>query len=308
MTTEVKTATISDPAVRHEFVLLFDVTNGNPNGDPDAANAPRTDPETQLGFVTDVAIKRKVRDYLLLSNSQRNNPIDVFIQSKTALNTSIEATSKSLSPELSNDEKSGKKSIPRLRDAMCGQFYDIRMFGAVLSTGKLNAGQVRGPVQITFARSIDRVLPIDVTITRQARTTEERMETGSTEIGRKSVLPYGLYRAHGFFNPLLGRPVADGGTGVTADDLKLFWEALTHLFDLDRSASRGEMAVRGLYVFSHDNALGKAPAHKLFKLIEVPALGEGTAPRSFEEYTVTHPSEGALETYPGVTLTILAEG
>lgn len=310
MTTEQKTAAVSNPAVRHEFVLLFDVTNGNPNGDPDAANAPRTDPETQLGFVTDVAIKRKVRDYLLLSNSQRPNPIDIFIQSKTALNTSIETTSKTLSPELSSEEKSGKKSIPRLRDAMCGQFYDIRMFGAVLSTGKLNAGQVRGPVQVTFARSIDRVLPIDVTITRQARTTEERMETGGTEIGRKSILPYGLYRAHGFFNPLLGRATKEGGTGVSADDLQLFWQALTNLFDLDRSASRGEMAVRGLYVFSHENALGKAPAHKLFKLIKVPSLGEGAAPRSFEEYEnkITHPAEGMLEAYPGVTLTVLAEG
>lgn len=298
MNTEQKIANISNPAVRHEFVLLFDVTNGNPNGDPDAANAPRTDPETQLGFVTDVAIKRKVRDYLQLAHGT-----PMFIQSRVALNTLIEKAQGE-----SEGKANNKVANKDVRNTMMGSYYDIRLFGAVLSTGKVNAGQVRGPVQITFARSIDRVLPLDITITRQARTTEERMETGTTEIGRKSVLPYGLYRAHGFFNPLLGRSREEGGTGVTADDLRLFWEALVNLFNLDRSASRGEMAVRGLYVFSHDNALGKAPAHKLFKLVNVPALGEGKAPRSFDEYAVERPQEGALPDFSGVTLTVLTEG
>ena len=301
MNIEEKIAAISNKDVRHEFVLLFDVTNGNPNGDPDASNAPRTDPETQLGFVTDVSLKRKVRDYLQLAHQT-----PMFIQSKVALNTLIEQAQGEGEGKANN--KVANKDV---RNNMMASYYDIRLFGAVLSTGKVNAGQVRGPVQVTFARSIDRVLPLDITITRQARTTEERMTTGSTEIGRKSVLPYGLYRAHGFFNPLLGKAREDGGTGVTSEDLQLFWEALSNLFTLDRSASRGEMAVRGLYVFSHDNALGKAPAHKLFKLVDVPALStpeKPAAPRSFEEYTVNRPPEGALADFPGVTLTVLTEG
>lgn len=301
MIQEEKLAQVSNPAVRHEFVLLFDVTNGNPNGDPDAANAPRTDPETQLGFVTDVALKRKVRDYLQLAHQT-----PMFIQSRVALNTLIEQAQ-------GEGAEAGNKKVANkdVRNTMMATYYDIRLFGAVLSTGKVNAGQVRGPVQVTFARSLDRVMPIDVTITRQARTTEERMETGSTEIGRKSVLPYGLYRAHGFFNPMLGKAREDGGTGVTSEDLQLFWEALVNLFNLDRSASRGEMSVRGLYVFSHENALGKAPAHKLFKLVEVPSLStpdKPAAPRSFEEYTVNRPPEGDLADFPGVTLTVLTEG
>ncbi len=301
MNTEETIASISNPAARHEFVLLFDVTNGNPNGNPDAANAPRTDPETQFGFVTDVAIKRKVRDYLQLAHQT-----PMFIQSRVALNTLIEQAQGE-----SESKANNKVANKDVRNTMMATYYDIRLFGAVLSTGKVNAGQVRGPVQITFARSIDRVLPIDVTITRQARTTEERMETGSTEIGRKSILPYGLYRAHGFYNPLLGRSRDDGGTGITEDDLKLFWEALVNLFNLDRSASRGEMAVRGLYVFSHENALGKAPAHKLFQLVQVPPLNTPEAPkapRTFEEYNVQRPEEGPISGFTGVKHTVLTEG
>lgn len=302
MTTEQKITSVSNPNVRHEFVLLFDVVNGNPNGDPDAANAPRTDPQTQRGMVTDVAIKRKVRDYVQLAYG-----IDIFVQSKTALNRLKEDAAQVVDPPLSKEEKEGKKAIPRLRDAMASKYYDIRMFGAVLATGepgaKYNAGQVRGPMQVNFASSIDPILPIDLSITRIAITREEDALRKETEMARKSILPYGLYRTHGFFNPLLAK-----STGVTEDDLKLFWEALTNLFNLDRSASRGEMAVRGLYVFSHDNALGKAPAHKLFKLVEIPALGETKAPRSFEEYTVKRPEEGALADFPGVTLTVLTEG
>ncbi len=286
---------ISTPNVRYEFVLLFDVINGNPNGNPDAANAPRTDPETQLGFVTDVAIKRKVRDYLQLAHQT-----PMFIQSRVALNTLIEQAQGE-----GESKSNNKRANEGVRDTMMASYYDIRIFGAVLSTGKVNAGQVRGPVQITFARSIDPVLPIDVTITRQARTTEERMETGSTEIGRKSILPYGLYRAHGFFNPLLGRPREDGGTGVTEEDLRLFWEALYNLFTLDRSASRGEMAVRGLYVFSHDSALGNAPAHKLLERVQVHRKDDVETARQFSDYTVSVNQE----TMPsGVELHVLTEG
>jgi len=272
-----------NPATRHEFVLLFDVRDGNPNGDPDAGNLPRVDPETMHGLVTDVCLKRKVRDYV-----QAARDLPIFIQSEVALNTLKQEAAEKLQPELTKKEREGKRLIPRLRSQMCADYYDIRMFGAVLATGekgdRLNAGQVRGPVQLTFARSEDPIIPLDLTITRQARTTEERMETGGTEMGRKPIVPYGLYRSHGFYSPFLAS--SDGGTGVTSEDLKIFWEALEHLFDLDRSAARGEMTVRGLYVFSHDKPLGNAPAHKLFKRVTVEVKDEGAPPRAFEDYTV----------------------
>lgn len=288
----------TDPAKRHEFALLFDVTNGNPNGDPDAGNLPRVDPETMHGLMTDVALKRKVRDYLQLT---RDMPI--FIQSKTALNTLKQQVADKIEPPLTKEEREGKKPIPRLQSQLCKEYFDIRMFGAVLATGeegaRLNAGQVRGPAQFTFARSIDPVLPMDITITRQAKTTEDRMETGTTEMGRKPLIPYGLYRAHGYFNPFLAR-----STGVNADDLSALWDALQNLFDLDRSAARGEMAVRGLWVFTHDDEKGNAPAHKLFELIKTPSIGG--SPRSFEDYkqSIEFPQDGSLEVFgfAGVTL------
>jgi CRISPR-associated protein Csd2 len=287
---------ITDPAKRHEFVLLFDVTNGNPNGDPDAMNAPRIDPETSRGFVTDVALKRKVRDYLALT---RDTPI--FIQSEVALNTLKLKAAEKLTEPLSDDQRRSKKLIPQLRSRLCADYYDIRMFGAVLATGegddRLNAGQVRGPVQITFARSHDPILILDLAITRQARTTEQRMETGATEMGRKSVVPYGLYRAHGYFNPFLAER-----TGVTADDLVAFWEAVAHLFDLDRSASRPEMFVQGLYVFTHDSKLGNAPAHRLFERIAIERNNKSEPPRSFADYTVAVED---TDLPPGVQLTTL---
>lgn len=279
----------TDPAKRHEFVLLFDVTNGNPNGDPDAGNLPRVDPETMHGLMTDVALKRKVRDYLQLTRD-----LPIFIQSKTALNTLKQQIADTMAPPLTKEEREGKKPIPRLQSRLCQEYFDIRMFGAVLATGeegaRLNAGQVRGPAQITFARSVDPVLPLDITITRQAKTTEDRMETGTTEMGRKPLVPYGLYRAHGYFNPFLAK-----GTGVSADDLDALWDALQNLFDLDRSAARGEMAVRGLWVFSHDNEKGNAPAHKLFELVKTPAVGG--SPRSFDDYrpSIEFPQDGPLE-------------
>lgn len=283
---------LTDPSKRHEIVLLFDVRDGNPNGDPDAGNLPRVDPETMHGLVTDVALKRKVRDYLQLTRK-----VQIFIQSKVALNTLIEEAAKE-----KGAEKGKKTANEDVRLEMCRRYYDIRMFGAVLSTGDYNAGQVRGPVQLTFARSVDPVLPLEVSITRQARTTEERMETGTTEMGRKPLVPYGLYCAHGFFNPFLAQQ-----TGVTQEDLEALWDALTNLFDFDRSAARGEMAVRGLAVLTHENGKGNAPAHRLFELIKVHKRDGVEAPRSFEHYRIVAPESGVLGAYgfPGVTLSWL---
>jgi len=272
-----------DPSKRHEFVLLFDVRDGNPNGDPDAGNMPRVDPETMQGLVTDVALKRKVRDYVTLTK-QNAEGYKIFIQSEAALNALIAEAA-----EATGTEKKSKRADKNLRQEMARRYYDIRMFGAVLSTGDYNAGQLRGPIQITFARSLDPVLPLEFTITRQARTTEERMESGETEMGKKPLVPYGLYRAHGFFNPYLAEQ-----TGVSADDLALFWDALTHLFDFDRSAARGEMNVRGLIVFTHENKKGNAPAHKLFELVEARKIDGVESPRNFSDYAISvlEPPEG----------------
>lgn len=282
-----------DPTKRHEFALLFDVTNGNPNGDPDAGNMPRVDPQTMHGLVTDVALKRKVRDYLQLTQD-----MPIFIQSKVALNTLIEQTAKGIK----GAEKGKKTANDDVRLEMCRKYYDIRMFGAVLSTGDYNAGQVRGPVQLTFAKSVNPVLPLDLPITRQARTTEERMETGSTEFGRKPIIPYGLYRAHGYFNPFLAKIKKEDGQFeqiVSSDDLKALWEALSDLFRNFQSAMSGERNIRGLYVFSHDNPKGNAPAHSLFARIQ-PRLNEGiTVPRDFSDYTISVAENGMP---PGVTL------
>lgn len=283
---------ISDPGKRHEFVLLFDVLDGNPNGDPDALNLPRTDPETGHGIVTDVAIKRKIRDYLALTQNQ-----PIFIQSQTALNTLKRASAETLPEPLTAEERKSEQMLPRLQAKLCDDYFDIRMFGAVLATGdkgdRLNAGQVRGPVQISFARSVDPVLASDIGISRQARTTEERMQTGTTELGRKAFVPYGLYRAQGFFNPFLAEK-----TGVSADDVKALWTALPNLFEFDRSASRGTMAMRHVFVFTHENKLGNAPAHRLFDAITIARASNGNGgesngergaspARAFGDYTVS---------------------
>lgn len=287
---------IKDPTKRQEFVLIFDVERGNPNGDPDASNAPRIDPETGHGLVSDVALKRKVRDYLALTRQ-----LPIFISSDKSLNEKKEEADAKLEQPATSEERKSKRPIPRLGAKLCESYYDIRMFGAVLSTGegddRLNAGQVRGPVQLIFASSIDRITPLHQTITRQARTTPKRMESGDTEMGEKWLVPYALYRTHGYINPFFAEK-----TGVTSDDLEALWEALTNLFEFDRSASRGEMVVRGLYVFTHDNKLGNAPAHKLFELIKVQPAAEGGVPRQFTDYVVGV-DEG--ETPTGVTLTRL---
>ncbi len=280
-----------DVTRRHDFVLLFDVRDGNPNGDPDAGNLPRVDPETMQGLVTDVAIKRKVRDYVDLARGKEAR-FKIYVQGGMALNSQHQRAYDDLGLK-STGTKQKRGDVDRAREWMCGNFYDIRMFGAVMTTG-VNCGQVRGPLQITFARSIDPVLAQDISITRIAVTRSEDMEvvegeqggdaTGGkrTEMGRKALVPYGLYRAHGFFNPHLAQQ-----TGVTEQDLGLFWEALQMMWDLDRSASRGEMAIQGLYVFTHENSLGNSPAQRLFERIRIDRKAGVEAPRQFAHYTVT---------------------
>ena len=277
---------------RHDFVLLFDVTDGNPNGDPDAGNLPRVDPETMHGLVTDVSLKRKVRDWVDAARGDEAR-FKIYVQKEgEALNAKHRRAYDELELK-STGSKQARGDVDRARAWMCGNFYDIRLFGAVMSTG-VNCGQVRGPVQFTFARSVDPVTPLDLSITRVAVTREEdanivASEDGSdaaasgkqTEMGRKSLIPYGLYRAHGFFIP----PFA-AKTGVDADDLALFWQAMRMMWDLDRSSSRGLMACRGLYVFSHASKLGEAPAHTLFEQVSVARRGAGQAPRKFGDYEV----------------------
>lgn len=281
---------ISDPVKRHDFVLLFDVVDGNPNGDPDAGNLPRVDPETMHGLVTDVAIKRKVRDYVIMAKDDQA-PYRIYINTKgSALNTlHQEAYTKN---ELrSTGSKQKREDVEKARSWMCKQFFDIRMFGAVMTTD-VNAGQVRGPMQLTFARSIDPITPLDFSITRVAITDpkavevvekDERGHGGKrTEMGRKPMVPYGLYRAHGFFNVHFATQ-----TGVSRDDLELFWKALQDMWDVDRSASRGMMATRKIVVFTHESKLGNAAAHKLFERVRVNKKDEEKVARSFEDYTIT---------------------
>lgn len=292
----------TDPNCRHDFVLLFDVQDGNPNGDPDAGNLPRTDPETMQGLVTDVSLKRKVRNFVSTvsadeKDAQASSRNKIFIEHHGVLNEQIERAYDAL--DLPKEKgKSSRDSSNKARTWMCQNFYDVRMFGAVMSTG-LNAGQVRGPMQLTFARSVDPVLPQDLAITRMA-VTDAKDETSALQtIGRKTLIHYGLYIGHGFFSPHLAND-----TGADEADLELFWNALIHMWSFDRSASRGLMAPRGLYIFSHENKLGNAPAHKLFEHISVESKANGTPPRAFTDYQVT-----VNEDLPdGVTLTKLLEG
>ena len=289
----------TDPTKRHDFILLFDVKDGNPNGDPDAGNMPRTDPETGQGLVTDVCLKRKVRNYVELATAGQANAATrygIFIQEKSILNNRIEEAYRQIDIDLTkpptdkadgNARKTAGKAqgseIMRGRQQLCDTKYDVRMFGAVLMTGP-NAGQVRGPMQLTFARSVTPIIALDVAITRMAVATEKEAEAQSGDnrtIGRKALLPYGLYVAHGFFSPAFAAQ-----TGVDTDDIALFWKALENMWDLDRSASRGMMACRGLYVFSHENSLGNAPAHALFNRFEANIKDGVEAPRRYEDYKV----------------------
>jgi len=373
--TEQTTKLHCDPAKKHDFLIVFDVTDGNPNGDPDAGNLPRTDPETMEGLVTDVALKRKVRNFVGIAAEDQTVPgrFKIFVEHHGVLNDQIrrayvdlgmdvgkriekpvtdskviqnlQAIKEALPaafaftdvPENSDDQPrlaysgeyseaefkehldglgdtvipktktllsslkkdSGKPdknrdNVEKARGWMCENFYDIRMFGAVMSTG-LNAGQVRGPLQLTFSRSVDPIIPQDLAITRMA-VTDERDRDKLQTIGRKTLIPYGLYVGKGFFSPHLAKQ-----TGVTSEDLELFWDALVYMWDIDRSASRGMMAPRGIYIFTHDKKYGNAPVHELFERVSV-SLKEEKSPRRFSDYEVTV-DDGSLP--DGVTLTKL---
>lgn len=274
---------------RYEFIMLFDVENGNPNGDPDAGNMPRIDPETGLGLVTDVCLKRKVRDYVQMKYEDAAGH-KIYIKDGVPLNTSdreaLTANGIADDKALKEHKKKDPGIDERIRDYMCGEFFDIRTFGAVMTTfvkAALNSGQVRGPVQFSFAKSIDPIFPQEVTITRVAITTEADAERKGTEMGRKHIVPYALYRAEGYISANLAQKV----TGFTEDDLALLWEALINMFEHDHSAARGKMAMRELIVFKHDCALGNVPAYKLFDRVKVTRKNEVVYPRSYGDYEIT---------------------
>lgn len=295
----------TDPNRRHDFVLLFDVTDGNPNGDPDAGNLPRVDPETMQGLITDVCLKRKVRNYVDVSRGDQQR-FKIYVQNQgVALNDLHQRAYDELNLK-STGSKQKREDVEKAKAWMCQNFYDIRTFGAVMTTG-VNCGQVRGPVQMTFARSIDPVVPLDLSITRVAVTRREDAEHvegeegegagKTTEMGRKALVPYGLYLGYGFVNAHFAKQ-----TGFSAEDLSLFWEALQYMWDLDRSSSRGLMACRGVYVFSHATGVGNAPAHTLFERLTVRCRDDVEVARKFTDYQVTVHEQGLPE---GVTLTRL---
>ena len=273
---------------RYEFVILFDVENGNPNGDPDAGNMPRTDPETGYGLVTDACLKRKIRNYVEALKEDAPG-YRIYVKDNVPLNRSDREACDyvGVDPDkLKELKKKDEHLDEKLRDFMCSNFFDVRTFGAVMTTftkGALNCGRVCGPVQIGFARSIDPVTPQEVTITRIAITKEADAENKNTEMGRKYIVPYGLYRAEGFISANLARKT----TGFSESDLELLWQAILNMFELDRSAARGKMAVRELIVFRHDSELGNAPAHKLFDLIRVQRKDDIIYPRAYSDYTVS---------------------
>lgn len=298
---------------RHDFVLLFDVKDGNPNGDPDAGNLPRLDAETGHGLVTDVSLKRKVRNFVSLAQSDQEK-YRIFVREKAVLNQQIElAYSRSEKVQGAmkawSDWQKDKKKNPKperhfediARDWMCENFYDVRCFGAVMSTGdedsesklRKTAGQVRGPVQMTFARSVEPIVALEHSITRMAVTNEKDLEKERT-MGRKHTVPYGLYRSHGFVSSFLAKQ-----TTFSAEDLELFYQALTQMFEHDRSAARGQMSTRGLYVFEHESELGNAPAHALFDRLVVAPTAPGTPARDFSAYVVTFDGQPLA---PGATV------
>ena len=261
---------------RIDFVYIFDVQDGNPNGDPDAGNLPRVDAETGMGLVTDVCLKRKVRNYVQTAKGQADG-YDIFIKEKAVLNTLIDKAHDD------SEVKDAKDKTEAARMYMCKNYYDIRTFGAVMSTGK-NAGQVRGAIQLTFARSVDTIATAEHSITRMAVATEKEAEKQGGDnrtMGRKATVPYGLYVCHGFISANLAQQ-----TGFSEEDLQLFWDARKNMFDVDRSAARGLMSAQKLIVFKHNSPLGNAPANKLFDLVKVEKVCD-VAPRSFSDYTVT---------------------
>ena len=279
---------------RYEFVVLFDVENGNPNGDPDSGNMPRIDPESGLGLVTDVCLKRKIRNYVEMVKEDIKG-YKIYIKEDVPLNRSDrgacesvgikETEDKKITEALKKLKKSDADVDIKLRDYMCDNFYDIRTFGAVMTTfvkASLNCGQVRGPVQLGFAGSIDPIISQEVTITRVAITTEKDAENKTTEMGRKNIVPYGLYRVEGYISANLARKV----TGFSEDDLDLLWEAIINMFENDHSAARGKMAVRELIVFKHSKELGDCPAYKLFEAVEVTKKKESEYPRKYQDYII----------------------
>lgn len=282
---------------RYEFVVLFDVENGNPNGDPDAGNMPRIDPESGYGLVTDVCLKRKIRNYVELVKEEEEG-YQIYIKENIPLNRSDSRAFE----YLNIDEKKAKdlkKNDPeadrKIRDFMCKNFFDIRTFGAVMTTfvkASLNCGQVRGPVQLGFARSIDPIVSQEVTITRVAITTEKDAGNKSTEMGRKNIVPYGLYRVEGYISANLARKV----TGFSEEDLELLWEAIINMFEHDHSAARGKMSVRELIVFKHSKELGDCPAYKLFEAVEVKKKDDVIYPRKYQDYEVAIHEEQIPET------------
>jgi CRISPR-associated protein Csd2 len=264
---------------RYEFVYLFDVENGNPNGDPDAGNMPRIDPETSHGIVTDVCLKRKVRNFVEIAKSGAE-AYNIYVKEKAVLSTSRAGAY--LTPEVKEKKKDGDR-IEAARDWMCANFFDVRTFGAVMSTTNNNCGQVRGAVQMNFGRSLDPICQLDITITRMAVETEKEAESQKGDnrtMGRKHIVPYGLYRAEGYVSAFLAQK-----TGFTEDDLELFWQALANMFDHDHSAARGKMNARRLIVFKHGSGLGNAPAHKLFSLVTA-AKQDDQPPRAYEQYKI----------------------
>lgn len=266
---------------RYEFVLLYDVENGNPNGDPDAGNMPRIDPETGYGIVTDVCLKRKIRNYVeMVAGDRPGNRI--YIKEGTPLNTNHKEAY--LAVGLEPGKKAPLNKVNDARAWMCKNFYDIRTFGAVLSVGD-NCGQVRGPVQINFSRSIDPIAQQEITITRLTVTREEEAEKERT-MGRKHIVPYGLYRVEGYVSAKLAND-ATKGTGFSEEDLGLFWDGLLNMFEHDHSAARGKMATRKLVIFKHESDLGNAPSHVLFELVKVARNPQANPPRSFGDYTVS---------------------
>ena len=324
-------------AHRYDFVLIFDVKDGNPNGDPDAGNMPRLDAESGHGLVTDVSLKRKVRNFVgLVKEQDERAPMDgekrfeIYVREKAILNhqnqraysaLNLAVTPEEQAPGATENEaidtkkkKPGKEKrkgsadeVAMARQWMCQNFFDVRTFGAVMSTG-INCGQVRGPVQLTFARSVEPIVALEHSITRMAVATEaeaEKQQGDNRTMGRKHTVPYGVYVAHGFVSSFLAKQ-----TGFGQDDLELLWQALGQMFEHDRSAARGEMSTRGLYVFQHDSELGNAPAHALFERLQVQPQEAGAVARSFDAYAVTFDGQSlavgqSLQPAAGVTLTRL---
>lgn len=266
---------------RYDFVMLFDVENGNPNGDPDAGNSPRVDPETGCGYITDVCLKRKIRNYVELCKEGEEG-YNILIKPDRYLNAKFTEAYEKEGLKTKNKGKNAD-DVKKARDFMCRNYFDVRAFGAVMSTGEDPCGIVRGPVQINFARSLSPINIQDVSITRQARTTEARTETGETEMGRKSIVPYALYRAEGYVSAALANKV----TKLSEEDVELLWTAIINMFENDHSAARGKMCMRKLFVFKHSNILGNSPSHVLFDKIQVVLRNEGEPPRKFGDYQIT---------------------